>query len=59
LSRKESDAELIEGAAERGGLPFAGEMFLDGPRGVVADKDAAAIAVEGEGDTEAAKQAPQ
>jgi len=57
LSGDESDAELIQSAAELRGLLFAGEFFLNGPMAVVAHEDAAAIAIESEGDTEAAKQA--
>ena len=48
-----------ESAAELSGLAFAGELFFDGPVVVVADEDAAAIAVEGERDTVAAQQAAQ
>ena len=40
-----------------GGLALAGEFFLDGPVVVVANEDAAAIAVEGRGQAEAAEQA--
>jgi hypothetical protein len=42
-----------EGAAELGGLPFACELFLEGPMVVVADEDTIAIAVEGQGNAEA------
>jgi hypothetical protein len=47
----EGDAELIESAAELGGLTFSGELFFHRPEVVVADEDAAMIAVEGEWDT--------
>ena len=52
----EGDAELFEGAAELGGLAFSGELFLDRPEVVVADEDAAVIAVESERDAVAAQQ---
>ena len=57
LRGDEGDAQLSQGAAELGGLALAGEFFLDGPVVVVANEDAAAIAVEGGGDTEAMEQA--
>lgn len=57
LRGDEGDAELGEGAAELGRLALAGEFFLDGPVVVIADEDAAAIAVEGRGHTEAMEQA--
>ena len=44
----EGDAELIESTTELSGLAFAGELFLHGPEVVVADEDAAVIAIEGE-----------
>ena len=53
------DAELREGAAELSGLPFASELFFHRPVIVVADEDAVAIAVEAEGDAEAAQQAAE
>src|SRR5271170_4530774 len=53
----EGDAELGEGAAELGGLALASELFFDGPVIVVANEDAAAIAVEGGGNAEATEQA--
>ncbi len=52
----EGDAELIEGAAELSGLTFSGELFFDRPEVVVADEDAAVIAVEGERDTAVPQQ---
>ena len=55
-SGDEGDAELFEGATELSGLALAGELFFEGPGVVVADEDAAAIAVEGEGNTVAAQQ---
>ena len=55
LCGDEGDAELCQGAAELSGLALAGELFLDGPVVIVANEDAAAIAVEGEGDTVAAQ----
>src|SRR5258707_7746182 len=51
LGGDESDAELSESVAELGGLAFCGELFLHGPSVVVADKDAAAIAIKGQGHT--------
>ena len=48
LRGDEGDAELFEGASELSALTFAGQLFLEGPELVVADKDAAAIAVEGQ-----------
>ncbi len=42
----EGDAELIQGAAELGGLAFSGELFFHRPDVIVADEDAAVIAVE-------------
>ena len=57
LRGDKSDAQLSQGAAELGGLALAGEFFLDGPVIVVANEDAAAIAVEGGGHAEAAEQA--
>ena len=55
----EGDAELFEGAAELSGLTFSGELFFDRPEVVVADEDAAVIAVESERDTVAAQQLAQ
>ena len=46
LGGDEGNAELFKGTAELGGLALAGELFSEGPGIVVADKDAAAIAVE-------------
>jgi hypothetical protein len=47
----EGDAELFEGASELSGLTFSGELFFQRSEVVVADEDAAVIAVEGERDT--------
>ena len=44
------DAELIEGATELGGSWLTGELFGEGPVGIVARKDGVAIAVEAAGD---------
>jgi hypothetical protein len=46
-----------ESAAELSGLAPAGKLFVDGPVVVIAGEDAAAIAVEGEGDAVAAQEA--
>jgi len=59
LSGDESDAELLESATELSGFLLAGELFVDGPVLVVASENAAAIAVESDGDTVAAQQALQ
>ena len=59
LCGDESDAELLESAAELSGFLLAGELFVDGPVIVVASEDAAAIAVEGDGDAVTAQQALQ
>ena len=42
------DAEFFQSAAQMGGALFAGELFGQGPVGIVALKDAVAIAVEAE-----------
>jgi hypothetical protein len=52
----EADAELGQRAAELRGLALASEFFLDTPVVVIAEKDAAAITVEGGGHAEAAEQ---
>ena len=59
LCGDEGDAELLQSATELSGLALAGELFVDGPVLVVASEDAAAIAVEGDGDAVAAQQALQ
>jgi hypothetical protein len=46
----EGDAELFQRASELSGLMFSSELFLDRPEVVVADEDAAVIAVEGDGE---------
>ena len=50
------DAELFEGTAELSGLTLSSELFFDRPEVVVADEDAAVIAVESERDTAVAQQ---
>src|SRR5207302_11140115 len=55
----ESDAALLEGPSERGGLTFSGELFLHRPEVVIAHKDAAVIAVKGERDGVATQQLPE
>ena len=57
LCGNEGDAELRGGAAELGRLTLAREFFFQRPAGIVSDEDAAAVAVEGGGDPEAAEQA--
>ena len=52
----EGDAELFQRAAELGGLAFSGQLFFHGPKVVVADKDAAVIAVKCQRHTEATQQ---
>ena len=59
LCGDEGDAELFQSATELSGLALAGELLVDGPVLVVASEDAAAIAVEGDGNTVAAQQALQ
>ncbi len=48
-SRNESNAELLQGATELGGLASSGELFFDGPVVIVADEDTAAISVKSQG----------
>src|SRR6266852_6358795 len=57
LRGDEGDAEFGEGAAELGRLALAGEFFFERPVGMVANEDAAAVAVESGRDTEATEQA--
>ena len=57
LCGDEGDAELRESATELGRLALAGEFFFERPVGIVANEDATAVAIEGGGDAEAAKQA--
>ena len=59
LSGDEGDAELFKGASELRTLTFAGQLFREGPELVVADKDAAAIAVEGQRHTVTTQELPQ
>ena len=56
LGGDEGDAELFKSAAELSGVALAGELFVERPVIVVAGEDAAAIAVEGDGDAEAAQE---
>ncbi len=44
------DAEFVEGASQLGGRLFSGELFGQGPVGIVALEDAVAVAVEAERD---------
>jgi len=55
----EGDAELLEGASELSGLTFSGKFFCPRPEIVIADEDAAVIAVEGEGSAVAAQELAQ
>src|SRR5437763_1589074 len=55
----EGDAELFEGPAELGGLAFAGQLFFHCPVVIVADEDAAVIAVKGQRHAETAQQLAQ
>jgi hypothetical protein len=57
LGREEIDAELFESAAKLGRLALSGQFFLDAPVIVMADEDAAAITIEGQGQAETAEQA--
>src|SRR5271155_5049919 len=50
---------LLEGAAELGGLAFAGEFFFESPAVVIAHEDGAAVAVESQRDAEATQQAAE
>jgi hypothetical protein len=43
------DAEFLQGTAELGGSLFSGELFGEGPMGIVALEDGVAIVVEAEG----------
>jgi len=55
-SGDEGDAELLESAAELGGLTSSGKLFFHRPEVVVAYEDAAVIAIEGEWDTAVTQQ---
>ena len=57
LRGDEGDAELSESAAELSGLAPAGKLFVDRPVVVIAGEDAAAITVEGDGNTIATQEA--
>src|SRR5271163_2415109 len=59
LRRDEGHAELLEGAAELGGLAFSGEFFFESPAVVIAHEDGAAVAVESQRDAEATQQAAE
>src|ERR1019366_2733691 len=50
-----SDAQLLESAAALRGLAASGELFFHRPVIVVADEDAVSIAVEADGNAEAAQ----
>ena len=52
----EGDAELLQSAAELGGLTFSGELFFHRPKVVVAHEDAAVIAIKGEWSAMATQQ---
>ena len=56
LGGDEGDAELFKSATELSGVALAGELFVERPVIVVAGEDAAAIAVEGDGNAEAAQE---
>jgi hypothetical protein len=53
------DAEFFESATQLGGASFSGELFGQGPVGIVALKDAMAVAVEAEGDAVSANHGVQ
>jgi hypothetical protein len=53
LGGNEGDAQLIQCAAKLGGLAFSDEFFFDRPVVVVADENAAAIPVKGDGNAKA------
>ena len=53
----EGDAELRESAAKLGRLALTGKFFFEGPVRIASEEDAAAVAVEGGRDTEAAEHA--
>ena len=56
VSGDEGDAQLFQGAAELRRLAFSRELFLDGPAVVIANEDAAVIAIESQWHAEAAQQ---
>ena len=55
-SGDEGDTELLEGAAELSRLTLSGELFFDRPVVIMAEEDAAAIAVKSPGQAMAAEQ---
>src|SRR5260221_2693771 len=55
-SGDEGDAELLQRTSELSGLLFSGELFFHRPEVVVADEDAAVVAVEGERDPAVTQQ---
>src|SRR5271166_5143271 len=55
-SGDEGDAELLQSAAELGGLTLSGELFFHRPEVVVAHEDAAVIAIKGQRSTVATQQ---
>jgi hypothetical protein len=57
LRGDEGDAELRESAAKLGRLALTGKFFFEGPVRIASEEDAAAVAVEGGRDTEAAEHA--
>lgn len=57
LGGDEGDAKLLESPAKLSGLALAGELFIERPVIVVANEDAAAIAVEGDGNTAVVQEA--
>ena len=57
LRGDEGDCELLKSATKLSGLAAANKLFVNGPMIIVASEDAAAIAVEGDGDAEAAQEA--
>ena len=57
LGGQESDAQSFQSVAELSRPALSGQLFLDGPVIVVADEDAVAIAIEGQGHAETVEQA--
>ncbi len=55
----EGDAQLFQGAPELGGLAFSGQLFFHCPVVIVADEDAAVIAVKSQRHAETAQQLAQ
>jgi hypothetical protein len=52
----EGDAQLLQRAAELGGLAFSGELFIHRPEIVIADEDAAVVTVKSQWHAEAVQQ---